>query len=125
MATPVGGGYRSVNVAMRQEFDLYANVRPTKTIVPGGRYDHIDLVIIRENTEGLYVGLDHTFKIGGDLRAMAQEMSIVTRDGHERIARYPFELAKTNARKKVPIVHKSNILTEPSCNFLVDARAAA
>src|SRR6058998_3135403 len=64
LATPVGGGYRSVNVALRQEFDLYANVRPTKTIVPGGRYEHVDLVIIRENTEGLYVGLDHTFKIG-------------------------------------------------------------
>src|SRR5919198_2409566 len=64
LTTPVGGGYRSVNVALRQEFDLYANVRPTKTIVPGGKFNHVDLVIIRENTEGLYVGLDHTFKIG-------------------------------------------------------------
>ncbi|HUC40910.1 MAG TPA: isocitrate/isopropylmalate family dehydrogenase, partial [Gemmatimonadales bacterium] len=75
LTTPVGGGYRSVNVAMRQEFDLYANVRPAKTIVPGGRYEHVDLVIVRENTEGLYVGLDYTFRIGGDRRAMAQAMS--------------------------------------------------
>jgi len=68
--------------------------------VPGGRYEHIDLVIIRENTEGLYVGLDHTFKIGGDRRAMAQAMSIVTRAGSERIAKYAFEYAKTHGRKK-------------------------
>src|SRR5438445_521783 len=66
LTTPVGGGYRSVNVALRQELDLYANVRPVKTIVPGGRYEQVDLVIIRENTEGLYVGLDHTFKVGND-----------------------------------------------------------
>src|SRR5256714_11851465 len=87
LTTPVGGGYRSVNVALRQEFDLYANVRPTKTIVPGGRYEHVDLVIIRENTEGLYVGVDYTFKIGGDRPALAQPMSIVTRNGNDRIAK--------------------------------------
>src|SRR5258706_3369560 len=125
LTTPVGGGYRSVNVAMRQEFDLYANVRPTKTIVPGGRYEHIDLVIIRENTEGLYVGLDHTFKIGGDRRAMAQAMSIVTREGSERIAKYAFEYAKTHGRKKVTIVHKANILKATSGLFLDTARRVA
>ena len=125
LTTPVGGGYRSVNVAMRQEFDLYANVRPTKTIVPGGRYEHVDLVIIRENTEGLYVGLDHTFKIGGDRRAMAQAMSIVTREGSERIAKYAFEYAKLHGRKKVTIVHKANILKATSGLFLEVARRVA
>src|SRR2546427_3708000 len=64
LTTPVGGGYRSVNVALRQEFDLYANVRPVKSIVPGGRYPSVDLVVIRENTEGLYIGIDRTFKVG-------------------------------------------------------------
>ncbi len=125
LTTPVGGGYRSVNVAMRQEFDLYANVRPTKTIVPGGRYDHVDLVIIRENTEGLYVGLDHTFKVGGDRRAMAQAMSIVTREGSERIAKYAFEYATLHGRKKVTIVHKANILKATSGLFLEVAKRVA
>src|SRR5437667_559925 len=125
LTTPVGGGYRSVNVALRQEFDLYANVRPTKTIVPGGRFEHVDLVIIRENTEGLYVGLDHTFKIGGDRRAMAQAMSIVTREGSERIAKYALEYAKRHGRKKVTIVHKANILKATSGLFLEVARRVA
>src|SRR5256885_5339438 len=64
LTTPVGDGYRSVNVALRQEVELYANVRPVKSIVPGGRYSDVELVIIRENTEGMYVGFDRTFKIG-------------------------------------------------------------
>src|SRR5207245_5266515 len=105
--------------------DLYANVRPTKTIVPGGRYEHVDLVIVRENTEGLYVGLDHTFKIGGDRRAMAQAMSIVTREGSERIARYAFEYAKLHGRKKVTIVHKANILKATSGLFLEVSKRVA
>lgn len=125
LTTPVGGGYRSVNVALRQEFDLYANVRPTKTIVPGGRYTNVDLVIIRENTEGLYVGLDYSFKIGGDRRALAQAMSIVTREGSERVTRYAFEYAKAHGRKKVTIVHKANILKATSGLFLETARHVA
>jgi len=125
LTTPVGGGYRSVNVALRQEFDLYANVRPTKTIVPGGRYEHVDLVIIRENTEGLYVGVDYTFKIGGDRRALAQAMSIVTREGSERIAKYAFEYARLHGRKKVTIVHKANILKATSGLFLEVAKRVA
>jgi len=125
LTTPVGGGYRSVNVALRQEFDLYANVRPTKTIVPGGRYENVDLVIIRENTEGLYVGLDYTFKIGGDRRALAQAMSIVTREGSERVAKFAFEYAKTHGRKKVTIVHKANILKATSGLFLESAKRIA
>ena len=125
LTTPVGGGYRSVNVALRQEFDLYANVRPTKTIVPGGRYEHVDLVIVRENTEGLYVGLDHTFKVAGDRRAIAQAMSIVTREGSDRICRFAFEYAKQHGRKKVTIVHKANILKATSGLFLESGRHVA
>ena len=125
LTTPVGGGYRSVNVALRQEFDLYANVRPTKSIVPGGRYQHIDLVIIRENTEGLYVGLDHTFRVGNDPKAVAQAMSVMTREGCLRICRYAFEYAKENHRKKVTIVHKANILKATSGLFLETGRMVA
>ena len=125
LTTPVGGGYRSVNVTLRQEFDLYANVRPTKTIVPGGRYEDIDLVIIRENTEGLYVGMDHTFKVAGDRRAIAQAFSIVTREGSQRIVTYAFEYAKRHGRKKVTIVHKANILKSTSGLFLETARSVA
>lgn len=125
LTTPVGGGYRSVNVALRQEFDLYANVRPTKTIVPGGRYEGIDLVIVRENTEGLYVGLDHTFRVGDDPKAVAQATSVMTRDGCRRICRYAFEYAKRHGRKKVTIVHKANILKATSGLFLETGRQVA
>ena len=125
LTTPVGGGYRSVNVTLRQEFDLYANVRPTKTIVPGGRYEDVDLVIIRENTEGLYVGMDHTFKVAGDRRAIAQAFSIVTREGSQRIVTYAFEYAKRHGRRKVTVVHKANILKSTSGLFLDTARAVA
>jgi isocitrate dehydrogenase (NAD+) len=125
LTTPVGGGYRSVNVALRQEFDLYANVRPTKTMVPGGRYEGIDLVIVRENTEGLYVGLDHTFRVGDDPKAVAQATSVMTRDGARRICRYAFEYAQTHDRKKVTIVHKANILKATSALFLETGRQVA
>jgi isocitrate dehydrogenase (NAD+) len=125
LTTPVGGGYRSVNVALRQEFDLYANVRPAKTIVPGGRFEDVDLVIIRENTEGLYIGMDHTFRVAGDRRAIAQAFSIVTREGSERICTYAFEYAKRHGRKKVTIVHKANILKSTSGLFLDTGRRVA
>ena len=125
LTTPVGGGYRSVNVALRQEFDLYANVRPVKSIVPGGRYVDVDLVIVRENTEGLYVGLDRTFKVGNDPKALAQATSVMTRDGCRRIVRYAFEYARRNARKKVTIVHKANILKATSGLFLETAKHIA
>jgi len=118
LTTPVGGGYRSVTVALRQEFDLYANVRPVKSIVPGGRYVDVDLVIVRENTEGLYVGLDRTFKVGNDPKALAQATSVMTRDGCRRIVRYAFEYARRHGRKKVTIVHKANILKATSGLFL-------
>ena len=125
LTTPVGAGYRSVNVALRQEFDLYANVRPAKSVVPGGRYENVDLVIIRENTEGLYVGMDHTFRVAGDRRALAQAISIVTREGSERICVYAFDYAKRHGRKKVTVVHKANILKSTSGLFLETARAVA
>src|SRR5690606_18668096 len=88
LTTPIGSGFRSVNVALRKEFDLYANVRPTRTLVPGGRYEDIDLVLIRENTEGLYVGVEHYVGIGNDPRAAAESVMIVTRFGAERIVRF-------------------------------------
>jgi isocitrate dehydrogenase (NAD+) len=125
LATPVGTGFRSVNVALRQEFDLYANVRPAKSVAPGGRYDNIDLVLIRENTEGLYVGMDFTFRVAGDRRALAQAMSVITREGCERVARYAFEYAKQNRRRKVTIVHKANILKSTSGLFLDTATRVA
>ena len=125
LTTPVGSGFRSVNVALRQEFDLYANVRPARTVLPGGRYDNIDLVLIRENTEGLYVGLDHSFRVAGDRRALAQAMSVITREGCERICRYAFEYAKAHGRRKVTIVHKANILKATSGLFLDTGRRVA
>jgi isocitrate dehydrogenase (NAD+) len=118
LTTPVGTGFRSVNVALRKEFDLFANVRPTKTIQPGGRYEDIDLVLIRENTEGLYVGVETFIAIEGDPKAVAQSMAIVTRKGCERIVRYAFDYAVKQGRKKVTICHKANILKAVSGLFL-------
>ena len=110
MTTPVGSGFRSVNVAIRKEFDLYANVRPVRTLVPGQRYEDIDLVLIRENTEGLYVGVEHFIGLGGDPRAAAESVMIITRFGAERVVRYAFEYARANGRKRVTLAHKANIL---------------
>jgi isocitrate dehydrogenase (NAD+) len=125
LTTPVGGGYRSVNVALRQEFELYANVRPVKSIVPGGRYVDVDLVIVRENTEGMYVGYDRTFKVGNDPKALAQATSVMTRDGCRRIVRYAFDYARRHGRKKVTVVHKANILKATSGLFLETAKQIA
>jgi isocitrate dehydrogenase (NAD+) len=110
LETPVGEGYRSVNVALRQTFDLYANVRPARDIVPGGRYDGVDIVLIRENTEDLYAGLEHYIRIGDDPQAAAESIALITRVGSDRIVRYAFEYAVRHGRKKVTLVHKANIL---------------
>ena len=118
LTTPVGGGYRSVNVALRKEFQLYANVRPSRTIVPGGRYEDIDIVLVRENLEGLYVGVEHFVPVGDDPRAVAESLAIVTRAGSERIIRYAFDYAVKHGRKKVTTVHKANILKMVSGLFL-------
>src|SRR5215207_5871921 len=101
LETPVGEGYRSINVALRKTFDLYANVRPAYSIIPGGRYQDLNLVLIRENTEGLYVEVEHYIKIGDDPRAAAESIAIITRGGSERIVRYAFEYAVKHQRKKV------------------------
>ena len=125
LTTPSGSGFRSINVALRKEFDLYANVRPALTIVPGGRYEDIDLVLIRENTEGLYVGVEHYIGMEGDPKAAAESVMIVTRFGAERILRYAFEYARKHRRKKVTLAHKANILKYTQGLFLDVGREMA
>jgi len=110
LETPVGEGYRSINVALRAAFDLYANVRPAHVIVRGGRFDKVDIVLVRENTEGLYIGVEHYIRIGDDHRAAAESMALITRSGSERVIRYAFEYAVRHGRRKVTLVHKANIL---------------
>jgi isocitrate dehydrogenase (NAD+) len=122
LTTPVGGGYRSSNVRLREEFHLYANVRPTRTLVPGGRYEDIDVVLVRENLEGLYVGFEHYIPIGDDPHAVAIGSGVNTRAGCRRIAEFAFEYAVRNNRKKVTIVHKANILKALTGLFLETAR---
>jgi isocitrate dehydrogenase (NAD+) len=125
LTTPVGGGYRSVNVALRKEFELYANVRPAKTIVPGGRYDGIDIVLVRENLEGLYVGQERWVERDGDPHGQAESVAVVTRRGSERVIRYAFDYALKHSRKQVTVVHKANILKHTSGLFLDVAREIA
>lgn len=125
LATPSGGGFRSVNVAIRKAFDLYANIRPVSTILPGLRYQDIDLVLIRENTEGLYVGVEHSIKIAGDSRAAAESAMITTRFGCERILRFAFEYAIANGRSKVTLAHKANILKHTQGLFLETGESMA
>jgi isocitrate dehydrogenase (NAD+) len=125
LTTPVGVGFRSVNVALRKEFDLYANVRPARTLRPGGRYEDIDLVLIRENTEGLYVGVEHYIGMGDDPKAAAESVMIITRFGAERIVRYAFEYAVRNGRRKVTLAHKANILKFTQGLFLDVGRQLA
>src|SRR6476646_2098550 len=125
LETPVGEGYRSVNVALRKTFDLYANVRPAYSIAAGGRYQNVDLVMVRENTEGLYVGIEHYIKIGDDPRAAAESVALITRAGSERIVRYAFDYAVKHNRKKVTLVHKANILKFSQGLFLDTGRMVA
>jgi isocitrate dehydrogenase (NAD+) len=125
LTTPSGSGFRSINVQLRKVFDLYANVRPARTIQPGGRYEDIDLVLIRENTEGLYVGVEHYIGMRGDPRAAAESVMIVTRFGAERILRYAFEYARSRGRKKVTLAHKANILKYTQGLFLEVAEEVA
>jgi len=124
LTTPSGAGFRSVNVALRQEFDLYANVRPAKTILPG-RYRDVDLVLVRENTEGLYVGVEHFIGVGSDRQAAAESVMVVTRYGAERIVRFAFEYAREQGRRKVTLVHKANILKKTQGLFLDVGREVA
>ncbi len=121
ITTPVGVGFRSVNVALRQILGLYANVRPVRSI-PGlvTRYDNVDLVIVRENTEDLYAGIEHM--VGPDA---AESIKIITRAASERIARYAFEYAVANGRSKVTAVHKANIMKFSDGLFLESCRTIA
>jgi isocitrate dehydrogenase (NAD+) len=121
LTTPAGGGYRSVNVRLREEFQLYANVRPALTLVPGGRYENIDVVLVRENLEGFYIGFEHYIPIDDDPHAVAIGSGINSRAGCRRIAEYAFEYAVRNGRKKVTIVHKANILKALTGVFLETA----
>ncbi len=116
LTTPIGSGFRSVNVALRKEFDLYANIRPAHSFegVPS-RYKDIDLVIVRENTEEFYAGIEHYIDPS---RSAAETIGIVTRMGSERIVRYAYEYARKFGRKKVTTVHKANILKYTGGLFL-------
>ena len=125
LETPVGEGYRSVNVALRKTFDLYANVRPAHIIMRRGRFEKVDIVLVRENTEGLYIGIEHYLRIGDDPRAAAESLAVITRFGSERIVRYAFEYAVAHGRKKVTIVHKANILKFSQGLFLDVGREIA
>ncbi|HVZ09449.1 isocitrate/isopropylmalate dehydrogenase family protein [Rhodopila sp.] len=118
LTTPVGGGFRSVNVRLREEFQLFANLRPARTLVPGGRFDNIDLILVRENLEGLYVAFEHYIPVGDDPHAVAISSGVNTRDGAKRIIRYAFEHAVSHGRRKVTIVHKANVLKALTGVFL-------
>lgn len=124
ITTPVGDGFRSVNVALRKAFSLFANVRPARTLIPG-RYEGVDIVLIRENLEGLYSGVEHFIQVGDDPRAVGISEAIVTRGGCERAVRFAFEYAVTHGRKKVTVVHKANILKMVSGLFLEVGRTVA
>jgi isocitrate dehydrogenase (NAD+) len=122
LETPVGGGYRSANVRLREEFKLYANVRPARTLIPGGRYENIDLALVRENNEGLYMGYEHFIPIGDDPHAVGMATGINTRQGCRRILKFAFDYAIRNGRKKVTVVHKANIMKALTGIFLETAR---
>ncbi|HJU08085.1 MAG TPA: isocitrate dehydrogenase [Rhodanobacteraceae bacterium] len=123
LATPIGGGFSSLNVELRKRFDLYANVRPALSM-PGTKahYENIDIITVRENTEGAYLSEGQTLSADGQT---AQSIVRNTRRGAERIVRYAFELAEKRGRKKVTAVHKANILKTSSGLFLDVAREVA
>jgi isocitrate dehydrogenase (NAD+) len=125
LGTPIGEGFRSINVALRKEFDLYANVRPAHVILRNGRFDEVDIVLVRENTEGLYIGIEHYVRIGDDQRAVAESTAVITRFGSERVCRYAFEYARKHKRRKVTLAHKANILKYSQGLFLDVGRAVA
>ncbi len=121
ITTPVGSGFRSVNVGLRQALNLYANLRPARSMVGvQSRYEDVDLVIVRENTEDLYAGIEHM--VGKDA---AESIKIITRAASERIARFAFEYAVANGRRKVTAVHKANIMKLSDGLFLESCRTVA
>jgi isocitrate dehydrogenase (NAD+) len=120
-ATPIGKGFRSINVRLRKELDLFASIRPVQSL-PGvnSPYQNVDLVVVRENTEGLYSGLEH-FVVSG----VVESLRIITRTAAERIVRYAFELARTQGRRRVTFCHKADVLAMSDGLFLSIARAVA
>jgi isocitrate dehydrogenase (NAD+) len=118
LETPSGGGYRSSNVRLREQFKLYANLRPARTLIPGGRFDKIDLVVVRENLEGLYIGHETYIQIDDDPHAVAMATGVNTRQGSRRLLDFAFEHAVATGRKKVAIVHKANIMKALTGIFL-------
>ncbi len=118
LETPSGGGYRSSNVRLREQFKLYANLRPARTLIPGGRFDNIDLIVVRENLEGLYIGHEHYIQIDDDPHAVAMATGVNTRQGSRRLLEFAFEHAIALGRKKVAIVHKANIMKALTGIFL-------
>jgi isocitrate dehydrogenase (NAD+) len=118
LTTPVGSGFRSVNVRIREELKLYANVRPGLSLIPDGRFTDVDVVLIRENTGGFYVGVEHFIPIGDDPRAVAEASGFLTRESCTRIAKFAFEYALRTNRQKVTVVHKANILKKLTGLFL-------
>lgn len=122
LTTPVGSGFRSVNVAIRQEFVLYANVRPVKTLVPGGRFSDVDLVIVRENTEGLYTGIEHYVDAR---KSAAESITIVTREASRRVIDFAFRYAAGRPDRHLTLAHKANILKFTSGLFLEVGRELA
>jgi isocitrate dehydrogenase (NAD+) len=125
LTTPVGGGYRSVNVTLRQAFNLYANVRPAISFEGADTaFKNVNLVTVRENTEGLYAGIEHFIKVD-DEKIGAESIAIITRKGSERVIEYAFEYARKAGRKKVTLVHKANILKCTSGLFLEIGREIA
>jgi isocitrate dehydrogenase (NAD+) len=123
LETPSGAGYRSSNVRLREAFNLYANLRPAKTLIPGGRFDNIDLVVVRENLEGLYIGHEHYVQIDDDPHAVAIATGINTRAGGRRLLEFAFDHAVATGRKKVTIVHKANIMKALTGIFLEEGEA--
>jgi isocitrate dehydrogenase (NAD+) len=123
LTTAMGSGFRSVNVALRQELRLYANVRPAKSLLPPPqRYEDVDLVVIRENTQGLYTGIEHYVDAN---KSAAESIVIITREAVERVMRFACEYVRANGRRKLTIVHKANILKFSQGLFLDTGRAVA
>ena len=123
LTTPVGEGFTSINVTLRKQFGLYANVRPVKSFVgTKARYDDIDIITIRENTQGMYSGAGQVVSEDGN---EAEAKSVITREGAEKIVTFAYELAVREGRKKVTAVHKANILKSTSGLFLKVAREVA
>jgi isocitrate dehydrogenase (NAD+) len=123
--TTLDGDHTLLTGLFRNEFDLYANIRPAWSLLPGGRFGAIDVILIRENTEGLYAGVEHYIALGSDPHAVAEATGVITREGCRRIARFAFDYALKHERKKVTIIHKANILKALTGLFLETAMESA